>query len=40
VIVEDALGYVEPDHREYAVEHADWLFGETTTREAVAFAEA
>ena len=31
VIVEDALGYIEEEHKEYAVEHADWLFGETTT---------
>ncbi|MFB6142610.1 MAG: cysteine hydrolase family protein [Halorientalis sp.] len=38
VIVEDALGYVEADHRAYALEHADWLFGEVTTREEVAFA--
>jgi nicotinamidase-related amidase len=37
VIVEDALGFVEPEHREYAVEHADWLFGETTTMDALAF---
>jgi nicotinamidase-related amidase len=37
VLVEDALGYIEADHREYAVEHADWLFGEVTTREAVRF---
>ncbi|OYR53647.1 cysteine hydrolase family protein [Halorubrum halodurans] len=38
VVVEDALGYITADHREYAVDHADWLFGETTTSEAVAFA--
>jgi nicotinamidase-related amidase len=37
VLVEDAVGYIEPDHREYAVEHADWLFGEVTEREAVTF---
>jgi nicotinamidase-related amidase len=37
VVVEDALGFIEPDHRDYAVEHADWLFGETTTMDAVAF---
>jgi Amidases related to nicotinamidase len=37
VIVEDALGYIEEDHREYAVEHADWLFGETTTRDELEF---
>ena len=35
VIVEDALGYIEADHREYALEHADWLFGELTTRDAI-----
>jgi nicotinamidase-related amidase len=38
VLVEDALGYIEEDHREYAVDHADWLFGEVTTRAEVAFA--
>jgi nicotinamidase-related amidase len=37
VVVEDALGFIEPDHRDYAVEHADWLFGETTTMDALAF---
>jgi nicotinamidase-related amidase len=37
VIVEDALGYVEPDHREYAVEHADWLFGERASRDEITF---
>ncbi|MFB6155122.1 MAG: cysteine hydrolase family protein [Haloferacaceae archaeon] len=37
VLVEDALGYIEEGHREYAVEHADWLFGEVTTLGDVAF---
>ena len=37
VVVEDALGYIEEDHREYAVDHADWLFGERTTLEEVRF---
>jgi nicotinamidase-related amidase len=37
VLVEDALGYIEEDHRDYAVEHADWLFGEVVEREDVAF---
>ena len=37
VIVEDALGYIEESDREYAVDHADWLFGERTTLDAVAF---
>jgi len=37
VVITDALGYITEDHREYAVDHAEWLFGETNTREAVAF---
>ncbi len=37
VVVQDALGYIEEDHREYATEHADWLFGEATTLGEVAF---
>ncbi|MFB6138125.1 MAG: cysteine hydrolase family protein [Halobacteriaceae archaeon] len=37
VVVEDALGYITEEHRDYAVEHADWLFGETTTRDEIAF---
>ncbi|SMO57570.1 cysteine hydrolase family protein [Halorubrum cibi] len=40
VVVEDALGYITADHREYAVDHADWLFGETATLEEVAFEDA
>ena len=31
VIVEDAVGYIEEDHREYALDHADFLFGEVAT---------
>jgi len=38
VVVEDALGYITAEHREYAVDHADWLFGETATRAEVSFA--
>jgi nicotinamidase-related amidase len=37
VVVEDALGYITEEHRAYAVEHADWLFGETATLADVAF---
>jgi nicotinamidase-related amidase len=37
VLVTDAIGYVEEDHHAYAVDHADWLFGETTTLDAVEF---
>jgi len=35
VLVEDALGYIEEGHHEYAVDHCDFLFGEVTTREAI-----
>lgn len=38
IIVEDALGYIVPDHKAYAVDHADWLFGETTTTDALSFS--
>jgi nicotinamidase-related amidase len=37
VLVEDAVGYIEANHREYALEHADWLFGEVTGRDALSF---
>ncbi|MFB6235443.1 MAG: cysteine hydrolase family protein [Halopenitus sp.] len=37
VLVEDALGYIEEGHREYAVDHADFLFGEVATREELDF---
>jgi nicotinamidase-related amidase len=37
VLVEDAVGYIEDEHREYALDHADWLFGELVEREDVAF---
>jgi nicotinamidase-related amidase len=38
VLVEDCVGYIEDDHREYALEHADWLFGEVVGSDAVEFA--
>jgi nicotinamidase-related amidase len=38
VLVEDAVGYIEEDHREYALDHADWLFGEVTTLDDVTFS--
>ena len=37
ILIEDAIGAIEDDHREYALEHAEWLFGEVTTRETVEF---
>ncbi|UPV76058.1 cysteine hydrolase [Halorussus limi] len=37
VLVEDALGYIEEDHKEYAVDHSDFLFGEVTTKAEIEF---
>ena len=37
VLVEDAIGHIEESHREYALEHAGWLFGEVTTLDDVGF---
>jgi len=38
ILAEDAIGFIEADHHAYAVEHADWLFGETAERSALDFA--
>jgi nicotinamidase-related amidase len=38
VLVEDAVGCIEEDHREYALEHADFLFGEVTPLDDISFA--
>ncbi|MFD1644316.1 cysteine hydrolase family protein [Haloarchaeobius litoreus] len=37
VLVEDCIGAIEDDHREYALDHADWLFGEVAQSEDVSF---
>lgn len=37
IIVEDAVGYLEEEDREYALSHADWLFGEVATLDDIAF---
>ena len=37
LLVEDAIGFIEEDDREYALDHAGWLFGEVTTLEEVGF---
>ncbi|WP_435362684.1 cysteine hydrolase family protein [Haloarchaeobius sp. DYHT-AS-18] len=39
VLVEDCIGAIEDGHKEYALEHADWLFGEVVQRSEIAFAE-
>ena len=37
VMVEDAIGAIEDDHKAYALEHADWLFGEVVDSDDVEF---
>jgi nicotinamidase-related amidase len=37
VLVEDAIGYIEQAHHEYALDHADWLFGEIVTTDHLSF---
>jgi nicotinamidase-related amidase len=38
VLVRDAVGCIEASDREYALDHADWLFGEVVAGDAVRFA--
>ena len=40
ILLEDAVGSIEDEHREYALEHAEWLFGETAPRSGIAFEPA
>jgi nicotinamidase-related amidase len=37
ILVEDAVGSIEDDHREYALKHAEWLFGEVHPRSGIEF---
>ncbi len=39
VLVEDCIGAIEEDHREYALDHADWLFGEVAQSGDVTFVD-
>ncbi len=38
ILVEDAVGVIEDAHREYALEHAGWLFGKVVERSEIEFA--
>ena len=38
VLVEDAIGFIEEDDREYALDHAGWLFGEVNELDEIEFA--
>lgn len=37
VVIEDAVGFIEEHHREYSLEHADWLFGEVRPLDSIEF---
>ena len=37
LMVEDCVGAIEDDHREYALEHAGWLFGEVLESDDIEF---
>jgi nicotinamidase-related amidase len=37
VLVDDAIGFIEEGHREYALNHADFLFGEVATSQEIEF---
>ncbi len=37
MLLEDAVGAIESDHHEYALEHAAWLFGEVHSRSELEF---
>ena len=38
VVIEDAVGYIEEEDRAYALDHAEWLFGELAGCEDLTFA--
>jgi nicotinamidase-related amidase len=38
ILAEDAVGFIEEDHRSYALDHAGWLFGEVEPSDEIAFA--
>jgi len=37
ILLDDAVGFIEEDHREYALDHAGWLFGEVRSAGEVSF---
>jgi len=37
VVVEDAVGFLEESDKEYAVDHAEWLFGESAALTDITF---
>ncbi|ELY46869.1 cysteine hydrolase family protein [Natronorubrum tibetense] len=39
LMVEDCIGAIEDDHKAYAIDHADWLFGEVVDSDNLAFGD-
>ncbi|ELZ06319.1 isochorismatase hydrolase [Natrialba chahannaoensis JCM 10990] len=37
LMVEDCIGAIDDDHHEYALDHADWLFGEVLAGNEITF---
>ncbi len=37
ILLEDCIGAIEDEHHEYALDHAEWLFGEVHTSDEVSF---
>ena len=37
VVLEDLVGYITEEHKQYAVDHVDWLFGNVVTSDYVQF---
>ncbi|WP_126663698.1 cysteine hydrolase family protein [Haloterrigena salifodinae] len=40
IMVEDCIGAIEDEHKEYAIDHAGWLFGEVREMDDLEFASA
>jgi len=38
VLIREYIGAIEESHREYALDHADWLFGEVRSADEIEFA--
>ncbi|WP_247003938.1 cysteine hydrolase family protein [Halosolutus gelatinilyticus] len=39
ILVEDCIGAIEDEHHEYALDHADWLFGEIVSLDDLDFVD-
>ncbi|WP_436346704.1 cysteine hydrolase family protein [Natronorubrum sp. FCH18a] len=39
LMVEDCIGAIEDEHKEYAIDHAGWLFGEIVDSDDLAFGD-